>query len=32
MLAAMLASAMVVWANGDPVAVHSAITLSPFQN
>lgn len=28
-LAMMLASVMVVWANGDPVAVHSAITLSP---
>lgn len=28
-LALMLASVMVVWANGDPVAVHSAITLSP---
>ena len=28
-LALMLASTMVVWANGDPVAVHSAITLSP---
>ncbi len=25
----MLASAMVVWANGDPVAVRSALTLSP---
>lgn len=29
MLALMLASTMAVWANGDPVAVHSAITLSP---
>lgn len=28
-LAVMLASAMIVWANGDPVAVNSAITLSP---
>ena len=28
-LALMLASVMVVWANGDPVAVRSAITLSP---
>ena len=28
-LALTLASTMVVWANGDPVAVHSAITLSP---
>lgn len=28
-LAMMLASVMVVWANGDPVAVRSAITLSP---
>lgn len=28
-LAVMLASVMIVWANGDPVAVNSAITLSP---
>lgn len=28
-LALMLASVMVVWANGDPVAVRSALTLSP---
>ena len=28
-LAVALASVVMVWANGDPVAVHSAITLSP---
>ena len=28
-LALLLASAVLVWANGDPVAVHSAVTLSP---
>ena len=28
-LALMLASVTLVWANGDPVAVRSALTLSP---